>query len=200
MTPPLGRRIRRIRRSGLPPARWRAVIGVTAIAALLGMAGCERRPAAVAAAPLHIPINLKCTTCNDFIRCAPTTAAAGGGTTAPGRPPLLLLRLEPMTFWDQAGTIFLYLLQYIRPWTEGERPLRVYRDTGAARTTEPGLLAKLDTTAAVVTTPLGLIDQRTGAWRSADGAVLGACESMKRRDGFRIVREFLGRPIPGVKR
>ena len=156
--------------------------------ALLALAGCERRQAAVLAEPLLIPINLKCTTCNDFIRC---TSAADGGSQ--------LLRLEEMTFWAQAGTIFDYMFQVVRPWTEAERPLTVYREGGASLQGEGGMVAHLDTVTAAVTTPLGRIDQRTGAWTRDDGTVQGSCVTVPRREGFRIVRQALSLPMPRVE-
>jgi hypothetical protein len=194
--------VRRIAATGLRSGRLRtAAIAIAACTALLGLAGCERQQAAVLAEPLRIPINLKCTTCNDFIRCTPAGALGMPGQAQGSAPTgLLTLRLEEMGFWDQAGTIFLYMFQYIRPWTEGERPLTVYREDGASRSIEGGMVAQLDTRTAVVTTPLGLIDQRSGRWSAPDGAVLGQCESMPRREGFRLVRQFLGRPLPEAGR
>lgn len=191
----------RVAAAGLRPGRLRAALAIAACTTLLGLAGCERQQAAVLAEPLHIPINLRCTTCNDFIRCTPAGAAGTPGQAQGAAPPsLLTLRLGEMDFWDQAGTIFLYMFQYFSPWTEGERPLTVYREDGASRSIEAGMVAKLDTRTAIVTTPLGLIDQRSGNWSAADGAVLGQCESMPRREGFRLVRQFLGRPMPEAAR
>jgi hypothetical protein len=178
--------------------RARALGLAVIIAVLAGaLGGCARSPA-VAPAALLVPIDIQCTTCNDFIRCeAPATAGAASGAPEP----YVMFRLQDKDFWAQAATVWNYLVQHFHPWTQDDRPLSIYRESGGRRTIEKGLAAHIDATAAVLTTPAGSIDQRSGIWSDAAGRELGTCRPVARRDGFKLVREFLGMaPAAGDKR
>jgi hypothetical protein len=146
--------------------------------------------AAPAAGALAIPINLLCTTCNDFQRCV---RAAGA---APAEP--VVYRIEEKSFWAQVATIGDYLMQLFRPKTRDERDASMYRSVGGQRRIERGLRVRIDSVAQRITYPDASIDQRTGDWFGADGARLGHCTALTRREGFALLREFLGRPAPGA--
>lgn len=145
------------------------------------------------AADLAIPINLKCTTCDDFIRCIASAATADSSS---GRTPSTVYRLREKTFWAQIATIGDYLVQFLREKTSDERPFAVYVDHGAARSIEydPEARARIDAVAATITLRQETVDQRSGAWRGAGGAPLGQCAAMPRKQGYALVREFLGKP------
>jgi hypothetical protein len=146
-----------------------------------------------AASQLAIPINLRCTTCDDFIRCTPTSPSSAD--------PVIVYRLKEKTFWAQIATIGDYFIQWLRPKTTDQRPLARYVGEPRDRRieTDESWRAQIDGPAALITLPDSRIDQRDGIWTDLRGAPRGACRAMKRRDGFAMVREFLGRPLP-VKR
>ena len=169
------------------------------LAALLFLAGCN---AGGKITPPNegfaIKVNLLCTTCDDFLDCrrdgAPATPPAPGART-----PLLLYRLKEKSFWAQVATIGDYLFQVFRQKKDDLRPLAIYRDDGFKRSVEQvPTRAFVDGVAGTITLPDGVIDMRSGEWLDARGARLGACTAMKRRDGYALMREFLGRaPAPG---
>jgi hypothetical protein len=169
----------------------RAVSRLLTVGLLWGLVACSGAPGPVPAAePLAIPINLLCTTCNDFLRCEPDAAAGPAGR--------LVYRIEEKSFWGQVATIGDYLLQLFRPKTSDERSASIYRMTGSERRIERGLSVRIDAVAHRIEFPGARIDQRNGDWYDAAGAKLGRCAAMTRRDGFAMVREFLGRPAaPG---
>ena len=167
--------------------RWR----VMALLAAAILAGCGR--SAPPPSTLLIPINLKCTTCDDFIRCRRQDAAPNPET---GRTPEIVYRLKEKSFWAQIATIGDYLVQIFRTKTSDQRPLAIYRDDGVTRhiETDPHWFAHIDAVAADVSVLDARIDARTGAWHTQRGVLLGSCHVMKRREGYALVREFLGRP------
>ena len=140
------------------------------LVSLLG--ACGRPGGHTTSNDLVIPINLRCTTCDDFIRCtrqdAPTNAATA-------RPDNTVYRLKEKTFWAQIATIADYLLQFVRDKTMDERPLAIYRETGTVRTIEHDRAwrAQVDILAARITLPDHSIDQRFGAWYDAAGRNVG---------------------------
>ncbi len=144
---------------------------------------------------LTIKVNLLCTTCDDFLRCRRDVAAA-----AAGREPLLVYRLREKGFWAQIATIGDYLFQLFRQKTSDERPLAIYRDDGLERTVEQvPTMALVDAAAGTISLPDGRIDMRNGDWLDLRGARVGRCEAMVRREGYALMREFLGRtPAPGA--
>lgn len=165
------------------------------LAALL-LSACGRPGAINPPTSLAIPINLKCTTCDDFIRCAASTAQADPAT---GRVPVVVYRLREKTFWAQIATIGDYLTQFLREKTADERPYSVYTDTGTARNMEyaPDARARIDTVATTIRLRQESIDQRSGVWRGQGDVLLGQCVAMPRKQGYALVREYLGKPALG---
>ena len=144
-----------------------------------------------------IKVNLLCTTCDDFLRCRrePDTAVAPAG----GREPLLVYRLKEKGFWAQIATIGDYLFQLFRQKTGDERPLAIYRDDGRARTVEQApTRAAVDGAGGMISLPDSRIDMRNGDWLDLQGARIGRCDAMVRRDGYALIREFLGKPPAAV--
>jgi hypothetical protein len=166
-------------------------IALLLLVSLLG--ACGRAGGHTSSKDLVIPINLRCTTCDDFIRCTRQDAPANATT---GRPDTTVYRLKEKTFWAQIATIADYLLQFVRDKTLDERPLAIYRKTAKARTIEHDRAwrAQVDVLAARITLPDHSIDQRTGAWYDAAGRNVGQCQALPRREGYALVREFLGKP------
>lgn len=184
--------------AGRRVARLAAIVATAAAACTSGLA--PRLALAQAPAPagaLLIPINLMCTTCDDFIRCTRTGAVPPG----PGaRVPAVVYRLKEKTFWAQVATIGDYLVQLFRPKTTDERPFAIYRDDGRAYRIEQGgdARATIDSQAALIGFPDARIDQRNGAWTDLRGQAVGSCAPIRRRDGYALVREILGKPAPGA--
>ncbi len=145
-----------------------------------------------------IKLNLLCTTCDDFLRCRriPDDRVAVPGE----REPRLVYRLKEKSFWAQIATIGDYLFQIFRQKTTDERPLAIYRDDGRQRSVEQlPTRAFIDAAAGTLALPDSRIDLRIGDWLDERGERIGRCETMPRRDGYAMVREFLGR-APGVPR
>jgi hypothetical protein len=157
-----------------------------ALFALCALAGCAPAPPPPSG-PIALPINLLCTTCDDFLSCE---RGVPGGR--------IVYRLEAKSFWGQVATIGDYLLQHVRPKTQDERAASIYRGEGAQRRIEHGLTAHIDTVAHTIELAGVRIDQRSGDWFDADGSRLGQCTAMTRRAGFAMVREFLGRAPVGA--
>jgi hypothetical protein len=166
-------------------------IALLLLVSLLG--ACSRPGGNMTARGLAIPINLRCTTCDDFIRCTRPNAPTN---TVTGRPDNTVYRLKEKSFWAQIATIADYLLQFVRDKTLDERPLAIYRETGPLRTIEHDRAwrAQIDMMAARITLPDHSIDQRTGAWHDSAGQVVGHCRALPRREGYALVREYLGKP------
>jgi hypothetical protein len=160
------------------------------------LSACGRPGGHTAARDFAIPINLRCTTCDDFIRCTRQGLQTNAAT---GRPDSTVYRLKEKTFWAQIATIADYLLQFARDKTVDERPLAIYRQTGGIRTIEHdrSWRAQIDILAARIMVPDHSIDQRTGAWYDAAGQNVGQCLALPRREGYALVREFLGKPALG---
>jgi hypothetical protein len=165
--------------------------GLPAALVLAMLASAPALPAADTAG-LAIPINLRCTTCDDFVRCTPAAAGAD----------VVVYRLKEKTFWAQVATIGDYLVQLFRAKTTDERPLARYVGVpGRGRIeTSASWRAQIDASAGLITLPDSRIDQRNGAWADLKGERLGQCVALKRRDGYALVREFLGRPLPARAR
>lgn len=175
-------------------AGYRVWRGAAATALLAVLAGCNAgKPLVPPNEGFAIKLNLLCTTCDDFLDCrrddAPVTPPAPGA-----RPPLLMYRLKEKSFWQQIATIGDYLFQAFRQKRSDERPLAIYRDDGQRRSIEQvPTRAFIDAAAGTLTLPDGVIDLRSGAWLDTRGERLGACKALVRRDGYALVREFLGR-------
>ena len=46
----------------------------------------------------------------------------------------------------------------------------------------------------MISLPDSRIDMRNGDWLDLQGARIGRCDAMVRRDGYALIREFLGKP------
>jgi hypothetical protein len=168
---------------------------------LLGVAGCNAgKPLVPPNEGFAIKLNLLCTTCDDFLDC--TRDSAPPPPAEPGaRAPRLIYRLKEKSFWQQVATIGDYLFQVFRQKRSDERPLAIYRDDGIRRTIEQvPKRVFIDAAAGTITLPDGVIDMRSGAWLDSRGERLGACQALVRRDGYALVREYLGRaPAEGAR-
>ena len=183
-----------------PRAPARGAGWAVGLAALLLLAGCNAgKKITPPNEGFAIKVNLLCTPCDDFLDCrrdgAPATPPAPGA-----RQPLLIYRLKEKGFWAQIATIGDYLFQLFRQKKDDLRPLAIYRDDGFKRSVEQvPTRAFVDGLAGTITLPDSVIDMRSGDWLDAKGARLGACTALKRRDGYALMREFLGRaPAPGA--
>lgn len=159
------------------------------IVCLLGLGACG--PAAVPQPPesLQIRINLLCSTCDDFLRCAPDSSAGAGR--------YLLYRLREKSFWAQVATIWDYLVQWLRRKSADTRPLTIYEnDGGTRRVLLAEGLARIDAASGLISLPDASIDMRNGEWRSRVGALQGRCTPLKRREGYAWLRGLLGRELP----
>jgi hypothetical protein len=137
----------------------------------------------------RIAIDLRCTTCNDFLSCR--ASATHPSAVDPG---FTVYRLGEKSFWGQIATIGDYLLQLWRPKLSDERPLTVYERRQGHWTVLRRGVARIDIAAARIELGTVVIDQRNGEW-TADGTG-GQCSVLPRREGFALVREVLGRPLP----
>lgn len=170
-----------------------AVKSATLLVVLLALGACAPRAERIPAEQLQIRINLLCTTCDDFLRCQ-TTADSDD---------FVLYRLREKSFWAQIATIWDYLIQSVRPKTADSRPLTIYaQSTLGGSTTRRVLLdgsraradmAKVDMVTGLITLPDSLVDMRNGDWRNPQGAILGSCSTMPRREGYAWIRALLGR-------
>lgn len=183
---------------GRAAAKPRA-LAAAATAALL-LAGCNAGGSIVPPNEgFAIKINLLCTTCDDFLDCR-RDAAPPAPPAAGAREPLLVYRLKEKSFWAQVATIGDYLFRFFRQKQTDERPLAIYRDDGVRRTVEqvPGLVS-IDGVAGTITLPDSIVDMRSGAWLDTRGERFGSCRALLRRDGYALMRQFLGRePAPGA--
>jgi len=153
------------------------------LALALTTAGCAPRDAAP---ELVITISPQCTTCDDFIRCAPDAAATGAEAT------VTVYHLAPKSATAQLATIFDYLTQLFRQRTSDRRPLNVYRPgTNARGEVTTGGEAVLDLVAYRIEVPGAWIDQRTGQWHALGDATPGRCAILPRAEGMAL-RASLG--------
>lgn len=156
---------------------------------LLGLlAGCGSPPQPKV--DLLIPVNAKCTTCEDFIRCD-----SGSGNAAVYDPTFDLYRLEPKGILAQLATVWEFLIQLFHKRTEDFRPLSVYSqrpgdsevfDRIVTRDAE----ARTDLVAHRIHLPSGWIDQVTGDWHGTDDNLRGSCRLLKSAEGREILKLF----------
>ena len=146
------------------------------LAAVLG--GCAPREAAP---ELAIAISPQCTTCDDFVRCAPGPAAPGADEG------VVVYHLTPKSATAQLATIFDYLTQLFRQRTSDRRPVNVYRPAAdAGSQVMAGGEAVLDLVGYRIEVPGAWIDQRTGLWHAPDNAPLGRCVALPRPEGMAL--------------
>ena len=149
-----------------------------------GLMGCSSPEPQV---QLLIPVNDKCTTCEDFIRCD-----GGSANAAVYDPTFDIYQLKPKGTLAQLATVWDFLIQLFHTRTEDVRPLSVYaqrRDEAEAfkRSTTGNLEARIDLVQHRIRVPEGWIDQVTGEWHGADDTPRGTCRIVASADG----REFL---------
>lgn len=141
-------------------------------------------------ADLLIPVNAKCTTCEDFIRCD-----GGSANAAVYDPTFDLYRLEPKSVLAQIATVWHFLIQLFYTRTEDFRPLTVYAqrpgDSQAfSRTANKAGEARTDLVENRIYLPEGWIDQVNGEWHGADGSLRGACRVLKPAEGRELLKLF----------
>jgi len=155
---------------------------------LLGiLAGCGSPPPKV---DLLIPVNAKCTTCEDFIRCD-----SGSANAAVYDPTFDLYRLEPKGILAQLATVWEFLIQLFQTRTEDVRPLSVYSQRPGEsevfnRIVTRDAEARTDLVAHRIHLPSGWIDQVTGDWHGTDDTLRGSCRLLKPAEGRELLKLF----------
>ena len=156
---------------------------------LLGLlAGCGSPPPPKV--DLLIPVNAKCTTCEDFIRCD-----SGSANAAVYDPTFDLYRLEPKGILAQLATVWEFLIQLFHTRTEDFRPLSVYSQRPGEsevfdRIVTRDAEARTDLVARRIHLPSGWIDQVTGDWHGTDDTLRGSCRLLKPAEGREILKLF----------
>jgi hypothetical protein len=148
---------------------------------------------------LLIPVNAKCTTCEDFIRCEGTT-----GNAAVYDPSFDIYRLEPKGTLAQLATVWEFLIQLFYTRTEDVRPLSIYAqrpgETEAfKRSTTNNAEARIDLIQHRINLPDGWIDQVTGERLGADDALRGSCRVLAPADGRELLKLFAETTTAGQK-
>ncbi|MBL8200375.1 MAG: hypothetical protein JNK40_05320 [Chromatiales bacterium] len=161
--------------------------GILLVIVLGMLAACGSPPPTV---DLLIPVNAKCTTCEDFIRCD-----GGIENAAVYDPSFDLYRLEPKGILAQLATVWEFLIQLFHTRTEDLRPLSVYaqrpgESSAFNRTITKGLEARTDLVAHRIHLPSGWIDQVTGDWHGTDDSRRGACRLLKPAEGREVLKLF----------
>lgn len=167
------------------PVAARRVAMALALCLWLGACGS----AAPSQSGFRIAVDLRCTTCNDFMRCTAENADA-----AYPQIPLTVYRLREKSFWSQVATIGDYLFQWVRSKSSDRRPFVAYKRVEGVWSTSSAGEAIIDTAVARIVLGGASIDQRSGAWITPGAA--GLCAVMPRKEGFALVRQLLGRPLP----
>jgi hypothetical protein len=154
------------------------ILLVTLLAALAGCGAGPQEPA------LLIPVNIRCSTCTEHIRCADAAIDPASGDQT-----FRLYTLEAKGPGnDEIMSITEYFLQFADPKTRFTRPLSVHVQTvGAAgrpeRRTSLELSAIIDRNTHRIELPDAWIDQQTGAWHGKDGSLRGSCRLLGREEG-----------------
>ena len=146
---------------------------------------------------LLIPVNDKCTTCEDFIRCD-----VGSVNAAVYDPTFDIYRLKPKGTLAQLATVWDFLIQlfYTRP--EDVRPLSVYaqrRDETEAfkRSATENLEARIDLIQHRIRLPEGWINQVNGEWHGAGDTPRGSCRLLAAADAREVLKLFAEPPSGG---
>lgn len=151
------------------------------------LAGCGARPPE---ADLLIPINVRCSTCTDYIRCDRISTSP-----AVYDPAFNLYVLQPKGPGYEITSITEYFLQFVEPKTSYARPLAVHAQTVSesgqtGRHTSLDHTATIDVTAHRIELSDGWIDQTNGEWHDKDGALQGGCRTLDRQEGGQTVSRF----------
>ena len=141
-------------------------------------------------AQLLIPVNAKCTTCEDFIRCE-----GSSGNAAVYDPSFDIYRLEPKGTLAQLATVWEFLIQLFYTRTEDIRPLSIYAQRPGEtevfrRTFTSNAEARVDLVQHRINLPDGWIDQVTGERHGPDDALRGSCRVMAPADGRELLKLF----------
>lgn len=149
------------------------------------LAGCGAKPPPT---DLLIPVNVRCSTCTDYMRCeAPVV------NPAPGEQAFSLYILEARGPGNEITSITEYFLQFAEPKTRYTRPLSVHVQTGgkAGRRSSLGLTAIIDQRAHRIELPDAWIDQRNGEWHGQDDRLRGTCRTLSREEGRQVAGLFV---------
>ena len=138
-----------------------------------------------------IPINVRCSTCTDYIRCDKTS-----DNPAVHDPAFSLYELQAKGPGTDITTITDYFLQFVEPKTSHTRPLAVYAQT-VSESGQPGWHTSMDHTVTIdlavhrIELPDGWIDQQNGEWRDKDDGIQGACRILDREEGRQAAGLFV---------
>jgi len=146
---------------------------------------------------LLIPVNAKCTTCEDFIRCE-----GSSGNAAVYDPSFDIYRLEPKGTLAQLATVWEFLIQLFYTRTEDVRPLSIYAQRPGEtevfkRTATSNAEARIDLVRHRINLPDGWIDQVTGERHGPDDALRGSCRVMAPAAGRELLKLFAEAPAAG---
>ena len=155
--------------------------------ALTFLAGCHPAPPWP---ELRIPVNAKCTTCQDFVRCD-----EGSNNAAIYHPAFDLYVLQPKGFLAQLATVWDFLVQLVHTPSKDQRPLTIYAQRfgpggGIERTVQKDLEVGLDLVQHRIVLPDGWIDQGRGGWFGPGGVPRGVCRLLAVGEGREWVRLF----------
>ena len=166
----------------------RAFLQVALPVVLLGLlAGCAKP---LPEAELLIPVNAKCTTCEDFIRCD-----GSSGNAAVYDPTFDIYRLEPKGTLAQLATGWDFLIQLFYTRTEDVRPLSVYAQRPGTteafeRSATGDAEARIDLVEHRIQVPDAWIDQITGQRRGTDNTPRGYCRLLNPTEGRELLKLF----------
>ena len=133
---------------------------------------------------LLIPVNVRCSTCNDHIRCGDAA-----GNPAVGDAAFVLYVLEAKGPGnDEITSITEYFLQFVEPKTRFTRPLSVHVQTidtsgNPERRSSMALTATMDRATHRIGLPDAWVDQQNGAWHGRDDRLRGSCRILSREEG-----------------
>jgi hypothetical protein len=139
-------------------------------AAALTLVGCAKPATPQVQGPLVIDIPELCTVCIEVLRCE-------------GAQQRVAYVMDEKGAWAQIATIWDYFARFFRPKTEDFRTLTIYEltpDLARATSARTDLEARLDVWNRRIELPDAIIDQKTGAWLSRDGARQGQCTHLPR--------------------
>ena len=159
---------------------------LVALVALL--AGCGAKPPVT---DLSIPINVRCSTCTDYIRCDKTS-----DDPAVHDPAFTLYELQAKGPGTDITTITEYFLQFVEPKTSYTRPLAVYAQTVAGSGqagwhTSTDHTASIDLAAHRIQLSDGWIGQQNGEWHDMDGGTQGICRILNLQQGQQTASLFM---------
>lgn len=140
---------------------------------------------------LVIPINVRCSTCTDYIRCDDAS-----GDPAVNDPAFSLYELQAKGPGYEITTIPEYFLQFVEPKTSYTRPLAVHmqmigQSGQLDRHSSMEQTATIDIALHRVSLPDAWIDQKNGEWRGTDDSLKGICRMLGRQEGRQMADLFM---------